>query len=184
VCRILDETVPPEIGLVIGGGQNICFSTILMTKRRRMLLANQHFGCIGQGLTTAMGAITATNNQPAFLMEGDAGFMMHLPEFETAVRYGMPVLVVVMNDQLLGAEYHKAVAKGGVNPELARVTTPNLGDVGRALGGQGSLITNLDDLRTAVAKYVASPVPTILDVRISTSVISIPYRRLHFGMEA
>jgi acetolactate synthase I/II/III large subunit len=184
VCRILDDAIPPEIGLVIGGGQNICFSTILMTKRRRMLLANQHFGCIGQGLTTAMGAITATNNQPAFLMEGDAGFMMHLPEFETAVRYGMPVLVVVMNDQLLGAEYHKAVAKGGINPDLARVSTPNLGAVGVALGGQGSLVTNLDDLRTAVAKYVASPVPTILDVRISTSVISIPYRRLHFGMEA
>lgn len=34
---------------------------------------------------------------------------MHLPEFETAVR-GL-LLVVLMNDQLLGAEYHKAVAK-------------------------------------------------------------------------
>jgi acetolactate synthase I/II/III large subunit len=184
VCRVLDAAVPPEIALVIGGGQNICFTTILMTRQRRLVLANQHFGSIGQGLTTAMGLVAATQNQPAFLMEGDAGFMMHLPEFETAVRYGMPLLVVLMNDQLLGAEYHKAVAKGGVNPDLARVSTPDLGAVGRALGGDGSLVTNLDQLREAVDRYLANPQPTIIDVRISSSVISIPYRRLHFGQDA
>lgn len=183
LCRILDEKIPPEIGLVIGGGQNICFSTILMTRKRRMLLANQHFGCIGQGLTTAIGAMVATEDKPAFLVEGDAGFMMHLPEFETAVRYGLPILVVLFNDQLLGAEYHKAVAKG-LNADLARITTPDLGAVGRALGGHGTLVTELDTLRTAIDEYVADPKPTILDVRISTSVISIPYRRLHFGQDA
>lgn len=183
LCRILDEKIPPEIGLVIGGGQNICFSTILMTRKRRMLLANQHFGCIGQGLTTAIGAMVATQDKPAFLVEGDAGFMMHLPEFETAVRYGLPILVVLFNDQLLGAEYHKAVAKG-LNADLARITTPDLGAVGRALGGHGTLVTELDTLRTAIDEYVADPKPTILDVRIATSVISIPYRRLHFGQDA
>jgi thiamine pyrophosphate-dependent acetolactate synthase large subunit-like protein len=183
LCRILDEKIPPEVGLVIGGGQNICFSTILMTRKRRMLLANQHFGCIGQGLTTAIGAMVATGDKPAFLVEGDAGFMMHLPEFETAVRYGLPILVVLFNDQLLGAEYHKAVAKG-LNADLARITTPDLGAVGRALGGRGTLVTDLGTLRTAIDEYLADPAPTIIDARISTSVISIPYRRLHFGQDA
>jgi acetolactate synthase I/II/III large subunit len=183
ICRLLDETVPPEIGLVIGGGQNICFTTILMTRKRRMLLANQHFGCIGQGLTTAIGAVVATEDKPAFLMEGDAGFMMHLPEFETAARYGLPLLVVILNDQLLGAEYHKSVVKG-LNADLARVTTPDLGAVGRALGGRGSLVTTLDELQAAVDEYVADPAPTIVDARISSTVISIPYRRLHFGQDA
>jgi acetolactate synthase-1/2/3 large subunit len=108
---------------------------------------------------------------------------MHLPEFETAVRYGLPILVVLFNDQLLGAEYHKAVAKG-LNADLARITTPDLGAVGKALGGHGTLVTDLPTLRTAIDEYVANPKPTILDVRISTSVISIPYRRLHFGQDA
>ncbi len=146
VCRILDDKIPPEIGLIIGGGQNICFSTILMTKKRRMILMNQHFGCIGQGITTAIGAVVATEDKPAFLMDGDAGFMMHLPEFETAVRYGLPLLVVLMNDQLLGAEYHKAVVKG-LKAELAAISTPDLGLVGKALGGDGALVTDLDQLR-------------------------------------
>jgi thiamine pyrophosphate-dependent acetolactate synthase large subunit-like protein len=184
ICRILDDKIPGEIGLIIGGGQNICFSTILMKKPRRYILANQHFGCIGQGLTTSIGAVVATDDQPAFLVEGDAGFMMHLNEFDTAVRYGLPLLVVVFNDQLLGAEYHKAVAKGGVNPELARVATPDLGAVGRAMGGGGALVTDLDALRFAVDEWLANPRPTIIDARISENVISIPYRRLHFGQEA
>ncbi|WP_028651258.1 thiamine pyrophosphate-binding protein [Nocardioides halotolerans] len=183
VCTTLDEQVPAEIGLVIGGGQNICFSTILMKKKRRSILMNQHFGCIGQGLTTAIGQMFATGKQPTFLMEGDAGFMMHLPEFETAVRSELPLLVIVMNDQLLGAEYHKAVAKG-LNAELARISTPDLGEVGRALGGRGSLVRSIAELETAIAEFVADPAPTIVDVRISTQVISIPYRRLHFGQEA
>jgi acetolactate synthase I/II/III large subunit len=183
ICRMLDERIPPEIGLIIGGGQNICFSTILMTRKRRMILMNQHFGCIGQGLTTAIGAVVATEDKPAFLMEGDAGFMMHLPEFETAVRYNLPILVVIFNDQLLGAEYHKAVVKG-LKPELAAISTPNLGEVGKALGGDGALATDLDALRAAIDSYVANPRPMIIDARISKTVISIPYRRLHFGQDA
>jgi thiamine pyrophosphate-dependent acetolactate synthase large subunit-like protein len=183
VCRVLDDAIPGDVGLVIGGGQNICFSTILMTRPRSMVLANQHFGCIGQGLTTAMGAVVAKGNRPAFLMEGDAGLMMHLPEFETAVRYGIPLLVVVMNDQVLGAEYHKSIVKG-LNADLARVSTPDLGAVGRALGGRGHLVRDLDGLRAAAAEFVADPAPTMVDVRISTNVISIPYRRLHFGQDA
>ena len=41
------------------------------------------------------------------LLDGDASVMMHLAEFETAVRYNMPLLVVVMNNEALGAEYDK-----------------------------------------------------------------------------
>jgi thiamine pyrophosphate-dependent acetolactate synthase large subunit-like protein len=108
--------------------------------------------------------------------------MMHLIEFETAVRYGMPLMVVVLNDQRLGAEYHKARAHGA-DPELANISTPDLGMVGRSLGGRGSLVTDLPSLRAAVQEFVANPAPTVLDVRISLNVVSIPYRRLHFGEE-
>jgi acetolactate synthase-1/2/3 large subunit len=183
VCTTLDARMPAEVSLVIGGGQNICFSTILMKKQREHILMNQHFGCIGQGLTTAMGQMFATGKTPTFLMEGDAGFMMHLPEFETAVRSNLPIFVVIFNDQLLGAEYHKAVAKG-LNPELARISTPDLGAVGRALGGRGSLARSIPELEEAIDEFLANPAPTIVDVRISTNVISIPYRRLWFGQEA
>lgn len=177
-CLALDEEMPGEVGLVLGSGQQVRFATMLLRRPRPYVVAQHHFGCIGQGLTTAMGAVVATGKRPAFVVEGDAGLMMHLAEFETAVRYDLPVFVAVMNDQALGAEYHKSVAVG-LDPRLTRISTPDLGAVGIALGGRGALVRSVDDLRTAAAEFVASPAPTLVDVRISREVLSIPYRRAY-----
>ena len=43
---------------------------------------------------------------------------------------------------------------------------------------------DLHTMRTAIDSYVANPRPMIIDVRISNNVISVPYRRLHYGQDA
>jgi thiamine pyrophosphate-dependent acetolactate synthase large subunit-like protein len=130
-----------------------------------------------------MGAVVASGNRPAFLMEGDAGFMMHLAEFETAVRYGLPLMVVVFNDQALGAEYHRYIDKG-IDLDACRIPTPDLGGVGRALGGRGALVRSLAELRAAAHEFVADPAPTLVDMRMARNVVSVPYRRLFYGQDA
>jgi len=181
-CRILDEELPETFGLVLGSGQQVRFGTMLLRRPRAWILAQHHFGCIGQGLTTAMGSVIARDRTPAFTVEGDGGFMMHLAEFETAVRYELPLLVVVMNDEGLGAEYHKSRAIG-LDPELALITTPDLGATAIGLGGRGALVRDLDTLRAEAARFAADPAPTVLDVRISRNVLSIPYQRAFYGAD-
>jgi thiamine pyrophosphate-dependent acetolactate synthase large subunit-like protein len=127
-----------------------------------------------------IGAIVADGNRPAFVVEGDASFLMHLSEFETACRYGIPVLVVVMNDEGLGAEFHKAKAKG-LDPQLAVIPNPDLGPVAVALGGAGATVRSTGELRAALAEFVRDPRPTVVDVRITRNVLSVPYRRLQYG---
>jgi thiamine pyrophosphate-dependent acetolactate synthase large subunit-like protein len=107
---------------------------------------------------------------------------MHLAEFETAVRYKMPLLVVVMNNQCLGAEYYKLDAKK-MDAMTSVIPTPDLGAVAVAMGGRGALVTHNDQLRTAVKEWVAKPGPMVIDVRISRTVPSIPYRRIHYGRD-
>ncbi len=107
VCVALDKVIPPEIGLMSGSGMTAGFVSLLMTQRRSLVQAGHFFGCIGQMLPAAMGAVAATGNKPLVLIDGDASVMMHLAEFETAVRYNMPLLVIVMNNEALGAEYYK-----------------------------------------------------------------------------
>ena len=102
----LDQLVPPEIGVLSGSGMTSAFCSMLMTRRRALVQGGHFFGCIGQMLPAAMGAVVATGNA-AMLLDGDASVMMHLAEFETAVRYNMPLLVIVMNNEALGAEYYK-----------------------------------------------------------------------------
>ena len=72
--------------------------------------------------------------------------MMHLAELETAVRYDMPLLVTVLNDQALGSEYHKMKAHDR-QADLATIPTPDLGAVARSFGGRGCLATNVEDVR-------------------------------------
>ncbi|TYB55354.1 thiamine pyrophosphate-binding protein [Nonomuraea sp. PA05] len=180
VIHVLDEEIPGEIGLVLGSGHQTDFGTMLFQRSRDVLSNYGMFGAIGQAPLLTIGSIVANGNRPAFVVEGDASFLMHLPEFETACRYGIPILVVVMNDEGLGAEFHKAAA-AGLDPELALIPTPELGPVAVALGGGGATVRTAGELRAALAEYVRAPRPTVIDVRISRGVMSVPYRRLLHG---
>jgi len=178
----LDELIPAEYGVLSGSGMTSGFASMLMTRRRSLVQAGHFFGCIGQMLPAAMGAVVAMGNKPMVLIDGDASFMMHLAEFETAVRYQMPLLVVVMNNECLGAEYYKLDAKK-MDVNTSVITTPDLGKVAEAMGGRGRLCTTNDQLRAATKEWVAKPGPYIIDLRISRTVPSVPYRRIHYGRD-
>jgi acetolactate synthase-1/2/3 large subunit len=185
VCLTLDKMLPSHVGLVLGSGQNVGFSTMLFTEPRDVLLPNQFFSSIGQGLSASIGAVVGSGVKPTVLVDGDHSVMMYLAEFETAVRYRLPLLVVVLNDQAMGAELHQMRAEGDdLDSSLAFLSTPDLGAVGRALGGRGRLATTLEDVRAAAEEWLADPVPTIIDVRIDDNVISVPFRRLFYGEDA
>jgi thiamine pyrophosphate-dependent acetolactate synthase large subunit-like protein len=94
----------------------------------------------------------------------------------------MPLLIVVMNNQALGSEYYKLDVHK-MKAELATISTPDLGAVAIAMGGRGRLARSVEDVRAAVAEWVAKPGPMMIDVRISRSVVTLPYRRIHYGKD-
>jgi thiamine pyrophosphate-dependent acetolactate synthase large subunit-like protein len=182
VCLALDRLIPYEIGAIIGTGESSGFTNVLMSRPRSRVIAGKFFGCIGQGLLAAMGASVAIGDKPLVLIDGDASFMMHANEFETAVRYDIPLLVVVLNDQSLGSEYHKMKARN-MNPDLYLVPTPDLGSVGRAFGGRGRLARTMDEFEAATREWLAKPGPMIIDARISRNALSLSARRLIYGRD-
>jgi acetolactate synthase I/II/III large subunit len=182
VCLALDEIVPTNVQLVMGSGASAGFTTMLFNRPGRPVLAGHWFGCIGQMLPAAMGTVVATGNTPTMLVDGDASVIMHLAELETAVRYDLPLLVTVLNDQALGSEYHK-MKSHQMNAELATIPTPDLGAVARSFGGRGRLATTIEDVREAAREWVGSKGLMVIDARISRNVVTVPYRRLHYGRD-
>jgi acetolactate synthase-1/2/3 large subunit len=180
VVLALDDLMPEDLPLVLGSGHQVDFGTMLFTRPREIVSNYGMFGAIGQAPLITMGWSLGRGKQPTAVIEGDASFIMHLAEFDTAVRYGWPVLVIVMNDEALGAEYHKSAAHG-LRPELTAIPSPDLGAVARAMGGRGATVRSIADLQAAVRDFVSSPAATVIDVRISREVLSVPYRRLHFA---
>jgi thiamine pyrophosphate-dependent acetolactate synthase large subunit-like protein len=180
--RAIDAALPTDIPVVLGSGHQTDFGTMLFDRPRRIVSNYGMFGAIGQAPLITMGWLVGTGNHPTAVVEGDASFIMHLAEFETACRYGWPMLVVVMNDEGLGAEFHKSKVSG-LQEDLSLIPSRDLGNVARALGGEGALATTIDELSQAVSAYAANPRPTVIDARISRKVLSTPYRRLWYAEE-
>ena len=67
----------------------------------RQFVSSGGLGTMGFGLGAAIGANIATNN-PTLLITGDGSFGMNLNEVATLARYNIPVVVVVMNNGVLG----------------------------------------------------------------------------------
>jgi thiamine pyrophosphate-dependent acetolactate synthase large subunit-like protein len=87
-----------------------------------------------------------------------------------------------MNNEALGAEYYKLDAHK-MDITTSMITTPDLGKVGVAMGGRGAMATTVEQLTKAVQEWVAKPGPMMIDMRISRSVPSVPYRRIHYGRD-
>jgi thiamine pyrophosphate-dependent acetolactate synthase large subunit-like protein len=180
--QLLDEKLPPEVHLVSSGNAHACsFRVMLMKRRRGLQIFCTAFGCIGQALSTAVGAALGTGG-PFVCVEGDGSALQNIQELDTLARLGLKFLYVVVNDEAYGAEYHKLRAHHR-DPNLSFVRSPDFAGLGRDFGLRGATARTLDELSAAIDGFLGGHGPMVIDLRISRNVISIPYRRLHFGMD-
>ncbi|MDP3895898.1 MAG: thiamine pyrophosphate-binding protein, partial [Mesorhizobium sp.] len=103
----LDAMLPPDRVLVTDAGRHMIRAMqYLDVESPRLYVQTASFGSIGLGLPQAIGAAAAEPGRPVVLTIGDGGFMLGgLTEFNTAVRHGMDLIVILCNDNCYGAEY-------------------------------------------------------------------------------
>ncbi len=136
------------------------------------------FAAVGLGMPLNIGAAQylkqtegdADTPRLSIVFCGDAGFMMSLQELETAARHELPILVVVINDSSLGAEYHSLVSTDR-DPEVALLPTPELATVAESLGAKGYVATNLDEVKDAIADIGTTPTePVVLECVVNPEI--------------
>jgi len=181
ILAVLDEKLPAEIGLVTGSAHNFSFPVWHMLKARAMQISVTSFTGVGQVMGNAIGAAVGWKH-PVVAVDGDGSALQNIQELDTAGRLGVKLLYCIVNDEAYGAEYHKLRAKG-LDGNLSAVPTPDFGALARVFGCRGRQVRTLDEMAAGVDEFLAGDGPMVLDVRISRNVISIPYRRLHFGQD-
>jgi acetolactate synthase I/II/III large subunit len=165
-----DKAMGPDTTVTIGVGHFTSFpATYLGSGRGRRFLPVLDFICIGQAVPTAVGAAVA-GGAPVIAVEGDASFLMHVQEIETAARYRLPILVLVMNDGVLGAEYHKLRALG-VDPAESIVPPPDLAAVASSLGARATTLTHLDQVDKIFDWFDPDLGPHVVDCRVTRRVV-------------
>jgi len=180
-AAILDELLPREVGLVSGMAHTTGITALSMPKPRPLQLWTTGFIAVGQVIPTAIGVARAVHPDRVAMIEGDIGVMMHVNELDTAARLRLNLLVVIMNDEALGTEFHHMSAHH-LPTASVEIACPDLGLVGRSLGCRGRMARTLDDVRAGVEEFLAGEGPYVLDIRI-TRIPSVAYRRLQYGMD-
>jgi len=172
----LGELLPRKSVIVVGAGHFSAFPLLyLPASRTQRYQPVFDFGSIGQGLPVALGIALARPAVPVIAFEGDASLLMNVQELETIARERLRLLIFVMNDGALGAEYHR-LDRLGIDPMLAAYERPRFADVARALGVPSRTIDDVAQAGAVIDEFRSSGGPLLVDVRISRRSIVPLYR--------
>ena len=173
LSRALDRILPRDRAVVLDGGHFMGFAAMhLSVPEPSQFVFTVDFGSIGLSIGAAIGAAVGRPGQTIVTAIGDGGLLMSLGEFDTAVRYRLPIVFVVYNDQAYGAEMHFLRMLGRPDGE-SLFSVPPLDDVARALGGEGMAVGTLADLEPLTDRLRTLDGPILLDCRISRDVRAV-----------
>lgn len=163
----LEQALPENRVLVTDGGR---FMTEVWCRISvpdpRSFVSTVNFGAIGLGLQEAIGAAVAAPDRPVVLFSGDGGFMMGgINEFNTAVRLGLDLIVIIANDSAYGAEHIQFVDRK-MDPSLTQFTWPSFAQIAKSLGADGVEVRSNDALERALAALETRKGPFLIDLRL------------------
>lgn len=165
LCRELGALLPPETLLVVDGGDIAGFAVLTMEAiTPSSLIWIGAFGHLGVGLPFALAGKLANPKRPVVLITGDGSFGFSALEFNTAVRHEVPVTVVIANDGGWGQ------IRRGQRRDYGRTFGVELGRIrydiiAETLGGDGTYVEKLIDLKPALEKALESGKPSCINVK-------------------
>ncbi|MDS1139120.1 thiamine pyrophosphate-binding protein [Pusillimonas sp. SM2304] len=132
-------------------------------------------GSMGYGVPAAVGAKRILPDRTVLAFAGDGCFLMHGQEFATAVQYQLPVIIIIVDNGMLGTirmhqerEYPgRTVATDLKNPDFAVYAA--------AFGGHGERVERSEDFPPAFERALASGKPAIIHCLIDPEAINPSY---------
>lgn len=157
----------PEDGIVCldNGMYKIWFARNYRTHVANTLLLDNALATMGAGLPSAMMASMLFPQRRVLAVCGDGGFMMNSQEMETAVRLGLNLVVIVLNDSAYGMIRWKQAVDGFEDFGM-RFGNPDFVRYAEAYGAKGSRITAVDQLVPMIEAAFAGGGVHLLDVPI------------------
>jgi acetolactate synthase I/II/III large subunit len=132
-------------------------------------LLAQGFMSMGLALAEALGAAAGRPDRLPVAMLGDGGAKMSLFELDTAVRHGLPALVVILNDAAYGAEVHD-FASSGRRLDIVQFRDIDFAGVARSLGAHAVSARTLDDLAPVEPWLAERDRPMVIDAKVDPAV--------------
>jgi pyruvate dehydrogenase (quinone)/pyruvate oxidase len=142
--------------------------------------SGQKFSCSGTlatmapGLPYSIAAKLAYPDRQSIALVGDGGFTMLMGEFATAVKYQLPIVVVIIKNNVLGQiKWEQIVFLG--NPEYGcELHSINFAQYAEACGGLGLHVERPEEIRPALERAVAAGRPALVEVVVDPNEPPMP----------
>jgi pyruvate oxidase len=163
IMKVLSETIPEDALITIDVGENgWWFGRNFRMKRQRFAMSG-YLATMGFGLPAAIAAKLAYPDRKVFCITGDGGFAMGMAEVVTAVKYHLPMVIVIMDNRELGMirveqqmEHYPNFGTDLLNPDFAAYAD--------TCGGRGIRVTRPEELEPAIRKAMALDTVVVVDV--------------------
>jgi acetolactate synthase-1/2/3 large subunit len=168
ICKELAEWLPADAIVVADTGYSSQWSGTMMPLNHTTQSYYRAAGSLGWAFPAALGVKCACPDRPVVCFTGDGGFLYHLPEMETARRWGINTITIVNNNEQLGqgvrnlTNAHKGIP--GKMEELFRFAPMNYANIAESFGCLGIRVEHPKDLRPAFERAAAANRPVVIDV--------------------
>jgi thiamine pyrophosphate-dependent acetolactate synthase large subunit-like protein len=176
VFESLTRLCPADAIIAVDVGNNTySFGRYFESQGQRVLMSG-YLGSIGFALPAAMGAWAATQDFEALRgrkvvsISGDGGFGQYAMEFTTAVKYGMDITHVLLNNGQLG-KITKEQRAGEWPVWETGLHNPSFAMFARQCGGHGVKVSLVEDLDRALAQALAVAGPALVEIMTDAELV-------------
>ncbi len=163
IMKILSEAIPEDAVISLDVGENQWwFGRNFRMKKQRFVMSG-YLGAMGFGLPGAIAAKLACPEKDVFCITGDGGFSMAMADFVTAVKYNLPMVVIILNNHQLGMIQVEQMVEQYPNFGT-ELYNPDFATYASVCGGKGIRVQEPLRLKEAVAEAIRNKCPTIIDV--------------------
>jgi acetolactate synthase-1/2/3 large subunit len=169
LLKELRKLLPVKAIIATEVGQNQMWAALhFQTIKPRTFISSGGLGTMGFGFPASIGAKVACPSCPVVDIAGDGSFRMTEQELGTSVTEDIPVIVVILNNEVLGmvAQWQRLFYNG----KYAAVklgTVPDFAKLAQAYGAEGVRVGSLSEFSDSIKKALKTEVTTVIDVPIS-----------------
>jgi thiamine pyrophosphate-dependent acetolactate synthase large subunit-like protein len=171
----LRRVLPPDAIVALDAGAAPAYGyDRLHFARARTFLTPLDLGGLGFAFPEALGAKLGRPEAPVLAIHGDGGFLMNAQEIETAVRHGINVVTLVMNNNCWGSEKAYQRQFFGGRYIGCDIGNPRYDELARLFGAAGFYVEHPDQVGDAVKAAFAAGAPAVVEVPIDPDELPTP----------
>ncbi|MDE2434674.1 MAG: thiamine pyrophosphate-binding protein [Sphingomonadales bacterium] len=172
-ARAVAEAAGPDALYVFDGGEAASWGgAAARVNIPASVLSHGYLGCLGIGPGFAIGAQIAHPGRRVVHLTGDGALGFHIQEFDTMVRHHLPIVTVVLNNQVWGMSIHgQQIMFGGNYNVITKLEGTHYANIARAFGLHSERVDHFGDLAPALERAFACGGPAFIEVMTDAAVV-------------